>query len=207
MLTRLLIAWLATCAVGCVTTGYTGASRELAPQTLRAERGWIAVHDVPLLKQQAQYDCGPTALDMVLRYWQRDRPGTSAQVRDTDLRSSAGELRDHARKLGFLSFVMEGKFEDILHELSHGRPVIVGTAKPTTDKTVAHYEVVVGVHPQSRRIATLDPSLGHRQHTLKGFLQEWLPTGQVLLVVLPPESPAEPRAQVHPDAPHSAALR
>ena len=84
------------------------------------------------------------------------------------------------------AFVIEGEVEDLVHELEAGRPAIVGTAKPTiTGEHVAHYEVVVGVHAASQRIATLDPAAGLRQNSYSGFFEEWLPTGRVLLVVLP----------------------
>jgi hypothetical protein len=79
--------------------------------------------------------------------------------------------------------------------------VIVGMAKPTATGAVAHYEVVVGLHVDSRRIATLDPAAGMKQNTLLGFLKEWQPTGRVLLVVLPREPASLARYEqrrVHP---------
>jgi hypothetical protein len=84
---------------------------------------------------------------------------------------------------------------------------VVGTAKPViAGERAAHYEVVVGIHPQTRRVATLDPAAGVRQNSFAGFLEEWLSTGQVLLVVLPPAGHAVRGANAKPDAPrHTAA--
>jgi ABC-type bacteriocin/lantibiotic exporter with double-glycine peptidase domain len=182
-----LAIWLSGCAQ------YTGTGRALTPNVWERERGWISVAHVPLLRQTSEHDCGPSALAMVLAYWTQmaatsaPQPETGMALHD-DRRYSAGELRDRARSLGFAAYVVEGQLEDILHELQQARPVIVGMAKPTLKGAVAHYEVVVGLHPATRRIATLDPALGWRVNSLAGFLQEWLPAGQLLLVVLGPTS-------------------
>ena len=195
------IALVLACCLGsaCASAGYTGAARDLAPHTLRTEPGWIAVDHVPLMRQHGLHDCGPTALAMVLSYWY---PAVPAQrwtpTEKTDRRLSAGELRDRARKLGMAAFVVEGTFEDIAHELERKRPVIVGTVKPIGgDRGVSHYEVVVGMHPETKRIATLDPAAGWRQNTLEEFLKEWAPSGRLLLVVLPREAPAVAAAAPH----------
>lgn len=167
---------------------YTGTGRELTAGALVSERGWLSVSQVPLLRQHSEHDCGPTALAMVLGYWQR-RAGvatTPPVSAGSDRRYSAAELRDQARALGFSAFVVAGTLPDLVHELQQQRPVIVGMAKPTVHGAVAHYEVVVAIHAASQRIATLDPALGWRQNSLRGFLQEWVPAGQLLLVVLGP---------------------
>jgi ABC-type bacteriocin/lantibiotic exporter with double-glycine peptidase domain len=169
--------------LGCV--GYTGAARNLAPNAWKHERGWIAVDDVPVFRQHAEFDCGPTALAMVLGYWRKALPPDQRSAFPANQRASAGELRDYARARGMSAFVVAGTLADIAHELKQKRPVIVGVAKPSTNGAVAHYEVVVGLHPETQRIATLDPAVGWRQNSLMGFMKEWMPTGCVLLVVLP----------------------
>jgi ABC-type bacteriocin/lantibiotic exporter with double-glycine peptidase domain len=177
--------WWLLCLALCGCNAYTGAARDVTPNIWKHERGWVAVDDVPLFRQRAELDCGPTALAMVLAYWKVGVPGERWQPGPGDTRVSAGELRDHARSLGLAAFVVEGGLDDIKHELSAGRPVIVGVAKPTVEGDVAHYEVVVGLHVESKRIATLDPAAGWRQNSLEGFLHEWIPTGRVLLIVAP----------------------
>jgi len=186
---RCFAAILACGLSGCI---YTGSARDLRPDALQRERGWIGVEGVLPLRQHAEHDCGPIALQMVLRYWHKPAP-QRALLTAQDARVPASELRDDAREAGLLSYVMEGSFEDILYELRHGRPVIVGMAKPTPKGAVAHYEVVIGIHPATRRVATLDPAFGWRQNSLEGFLREWLPTGSVLIVFMPRESEDAPR--------------
>ena len=189
------IALVLACCLGsaCASAGYTGAARNFEPQALRSEPGWIAVDHVPLMRQHGLHDCGPTALAMVLSYWYPAVPAERwTPVQKTDRRLSAGELRDRARALGLSAFVVEGTLEDIAHELKRKRPVIVGTVKPIggRDRGVSHYEVVVGIHPKTKRIATLDPAAGWRQNSLEEFLKEGAPSGRLLLVVLPREAPA-----------------
>lgn len=174
----------------CSVNAYTGAARELRPETLRTEPGWLVVDGVPLLRQRGEHDCGPAALAMVLGYWHPEVPAARFTSPPTVEQTSARELRNRAYALGLTAFVVEGTLEDIVFELRRKRPVIVGVAKPTVTGGVAHFEVVVGLHVASQRIATLDPGAGLRQNLLADFLREWIPTGRVLLVVLPRAPPA-----------------
>jgi Peptidase C39 family len=177
-LAPLLAAWCSACGV------YIGSATTLNPQALTREPGWVAVQGVPLLRQHDEHDCGPTALTMVLNFWQ---PQHSAQTLalPVDRQVSVGELRDLARARGLSSFVVAGTPEDLVYELEHGRPAIVGVAKRTVRNAVTHYEVVVGMHKGSQRVATLDPAVGFQQNSFSGFLEEWQATGRVLLVVVP----------------------
>jgi len=135
--------------------------------------------------QRGRHDCGPTALAMVLRYWDAAfdvRPLLDAPA---DVRVSAASLRDTARAAGFSAFVVQGTVDDLVHEIKAGRPVILGMAKPTATGPIAHYEVLIGFHPASGRVALLDPAVGPRQASYRDLLEEWTPTGSVLLAVLP----------------------
>jgi len=178
------LAWLylGTAALGCST--YTGSAETLRPRELSQTAGWLAVEGVPLLRQAREHDCGPTALSMVLAYWQPNRPGALGVLPD-DRQVTVRELRDLARNRGFSAFVVAGKPADLVYELGHGRPVIVGVAKPTLKGAATHYEVVIGMHRDSQRVATLDPAAGWRQNSFAGFLAEWEATGRVLLVLVP----------------------
>jgi predicted double-glycine peptidase len=216
---RYLIAWVTLLLTAC--SAYTGGATTLAPQQMRDEPGWISVPGVKPLRQKDQNDCGPTALAMVLNYWQPERASEPLAALPRDRQVSAGELRDAARARGLKAFVVEGEPDDLVHELEKGRPVIVGTAKRTVKDAVTHFEVVVGMHRSSKRVATYDPALGIRQNSFMGFLTEWETTGRVLLVIMPeaaaptanptanppanpaapaPTSPEEPTATEQPAA-------
>jgi hypothetical protein len=181
---KLKLAAIALCLLAGAC-GYTGRAHALTPEVWKTEPGWIAVDHVRMRHQKSEYDCGPTALQMVLDHWCNSGPALATGF-DPGRRTTAGELRDRARQLGFDAYVVAGTFEDIKHELALNRPVIVGVAKPVgKNKAVAHYQVVVGIQPKTSRIATLDPDQGWRENTFAGFLEEWTPAKRLLLVMLP----------------------
>jgi ABC-type bacteriocin/lantibiotic exporter with double-glycine peptidase domain len=188
----LLVSCLALGMSGCV--GYTGAARDVSADILMQERGWVAVRGMTLIRQRAGHDCGPTALAIVVRHY---LPALSAAETtrgfDPERRASAAELRERARELGLSAFVLEATVEDLAHELERQRPVIVGVAKSTATGPVSHYEVVIGIHPRTRRVLTLDPAVGWRQNSLLEFMKEWVSTGNVAIFVLPVAAPTASR--------------
>jgi ABC-type bacteriocin/lantibiotic exporter with double-glycine peptidase domain len=144
------------------------------------------VPNVPFVAQKSDADCGPAALAMVLAHF-----GVSAtldQVTVLDPPSEggvrAGALRDVARGKGLEAFVVSGTLDDLVAQIDHGRPVLVGLAKPMVgSRAIAHYEVVVGINRPKHLILSLDPSRGPRQNSLEGFAREWVPTHQVTIVI------------------------
>lgn len=181
-----LAAALALGAGGCAA--YQGGAVSAERSLPEREPGWIWISGVPEVLQRGDKDCGPAALSAVLAYW-----GRSTEPRDiqTSLGHTAGErvgaseLTSYARTAGFDAYVFKGALTDVTSELRQGRPVIVGVAKRYRDAVLAHYEVVVGVHPSSQAMLTLDPAHGWRKNTLSAFMSEWEPTGRVVIVVLP----------------------
>ena len=66
-----------------------------------------------------------------------------------------------------------------------GRPVIVGVHKQLSSReALAHYEVVVGLHPKRQLVLTLDPAHGLRENQLSAFLSEWERAEHTTLVVM-----------------------
>jgi ABC-type bacteriocin/lantibiotic exporter with double-glycine peptidase domain len=177
-------AVMALAAVGC----YTGSSRSITPHEVAADPGWTFVPGVPLIRQNAEMDCGAAAMAMVLARW--SLPTTVDQITAVyPARAGhgikAGDLRDLARAKGLDAFVISGQLSDLTTELSRGHPVLVGVVKPYRDRQLAHYQVVIGIHREKRRILTLDPADGWREDSLEGFAREWIPAHQVTLVVFP----------------------
>jgi len=177
-------------ACGC----YAGSARGVTPaeaSALAADPTWTVVRDVPFVAQRGDEDCGPAALAMLMAGL--GQPVTLAEVARAEPPNKggvrAGDLRDFARGRGLEAFVVAGTFDDLFGELSRGRPVLVGLAKPMTGgRALAHYEVVVAINRRARQVLTLDPAGGLRQNSLEGFAREWAPTGRVTLIAFRPAS-------------------
>jgi ABC-type bacteriocin/lantibiotic exporter with double-glycine peptidase domain len=185
-------AGAAALVAGAVLTGacssYAGSARDFAPAALEREAGWIAVDGVPLVEQETESECGAAAIAMVVSYWTgKPTAGLLAEIRPAPERGlAAARLRQFARGHGLAAFLIEGDLADLEREVRRGRPVLVGMAKPQRRGVLAHYEVVVAVHPRERRIVTLDPGHGWRQNSFAGFLAEWRPVRGLALMVSPP---------------------
>ena len=170
--------------VGC--SGYLGSARDFNPAELDRESGWIAVRTVPPIRQQAEEDCGVAAIAMVMAYWKHPvsrqeileacpvKPGEGIR---------AADLRDFAKRFGLVAHLIHGEWPDFQIELTQDHPVLVGLIKPYASGNVSHYEVVVGIRPDSQEVVTLDPAQGWRINTAEGFLREWTPAGRLTLVV------------------------
>lgn len=191
MRAKLGLLLLGVTALGC----YTGSAHDVSPRRAAAvaqDASWKVVGDVPFVKQQSDADCGPAALAMVLAHF-----GVQASLADVvamDPPDSegvrAGALRDTARAKGLSAFVVPGTFVDLVQQLERGRPILVGLAKPIVGgRAVAHYEVVVAIDRKDKRIMTLDPGRGLRENSLEGFAREWVPTGQVTIIVFRADQP------------------
>ena len=181
-------AFAAIASLGCAV--YPGTARPASVEDLRGEEGWILLDSVPYVPQVSDKGCGAACLAMVFRHW-----GIETQVEALEeefgdpvhegIRASA--LRDAARRRGLSAYLFAGTAADLEHELSRGRPVVVGLAKPHDEGFTSHFEVVVGLHPAQQRIAALDPGIGLTCDSLTGFENEWMPTKGVMLVVFVPE--------------------
>jgi hypothetical protein len=175
-------------AAGC-TSAYRGSAHPFSPSALSRDAGWTSVAEVPVLRQEAELDCGPTAAAMMLAYWGRAASPASLRLAPGH-GLQAGTLRDLLRARGLEVYLVEGGLDDLERELGEGRPVLVGLAKPYQNGIYAHYEIVAGVNRARGLIATIDPASGWQEDTVTGFMREWRPTHHLTLVV----SPAEPSA-------------
>jgi ABC-type bacteriocin/lantibiotic exporter with double-glycine peptidase domain len=183
-------AWGALALLLCAAPAcYTGSERDVSGEWVtqaRADQSWQIVSNVPFVAQKSDVDCGPAALTMVLGHF--NVPATLEQVTALDPPEGGGvraaALRDVARGKGLEAFVVSGTMVDLANQIGRGRPVLVGLAKPMVGRrAVAHYEVVVGINRAKRQVLSLDPSRGPRQNSFEGFAREWIPTGEVTIVI------------------------
>lgn len=170
--------------VGC----YHGTARSLSPGDLGRDPGWVVVHDLRLIRQSADRDCGAAALAMMLQRW--SVAATPAEI----LRAvpagpghaiALGALRDFARQKGLAAFVIKGEMADLVKEVGLDRPVLVGLVQRYSDRARSHFEVVAGINQTARRVLLLDPAHGLREDGFDGFAREWGAAGWPTLVVVP----------------------
>jgi ABC-type bacteriocin/lantibiotic exporter with double-glycine peptidase domain len=183
-------AWLLgalVVATGCATV--VPAGRPFAAARFVDEPGWLAVRDVPLVRQTRQMDCGPAATAMLLAYWDRGESVEAIRAASgvpAERGVTAGALRDHLRARGLEAYLFGGVMEDLERELSAGRPVMVGTVRRGAGGFVAHYQVVVGLHGERREIVVLDPAEGSLIIALDTFDKRWTEAKRLAMVAFPP---------------------
>ncbi len=172
---------------------YLGSAARFDPKEFTESPGWTFVTDVPFIRQRSDTDCGAAALAMTLNYW-----GVHVQLADllqvipvSRRGIKARALRDFARAQGLDAFVVEGKLMDLNTELRKRRPVVVGLVKRFSGRATTHYEVVVGINFDQKRLAMLDPAEGWRQDSWEGFVKEWTLAQSMTLVLFPRLAPAE----------------
>src|SRR5262249_55661815 len=133
---RILVTALAlVVAGGCAGSRVAGKAFE--PTRLSRESGWTAAANVPVLRQTRELDCGPGAdanlLDCRGSQAEPHAPRLGAGVKP-DRGLQAGAIRQPLRARGLLAYLVVGDVGDLQRELAAGRPVLVGLAKPFSDK-------------------------------------------------------------------------
>jgi len=185
----------AAASAGCVAVN-PGSAKTVDYEELRREPGWVLLDDVRFVPQETESDCGAAALSTVLARWNVDAPvATLAKECATPGAEGlrAADLRDAAKRRGLSAYLIEGCVADLEHELSRGRPVVVGLVKTAGPASVAHFEVIVGLHGADR-VAALDPARGLVCDALPAFAAEWAATKGATLVIFRPEAKTAPVA-------------
>lgn len=181
--------WRLAIALACATAcqlPYTGGARAVSPGTLGG--GWYQAAATPVVRQHQETDCGLAALAMVAGAWGRpwSVADLSHQLPPTERGVKLGQLRDLARARGFEAYAIRGSPADLVHELSHGRPVVLGLLLPfDRSHNASHYEVAVAIRPDDGTVVTIDPASGQwRQRSRQVLDLEWKPAGYATLVVV-----------------------
>ena len=177
-----IVAGSALASMSC----YRGSARSVSISDVNREDGWTLVHGVPLIRQSSEHGCGAAALAMVMQRW--GVPSSDADIaRDIPGGERggipAGALRDLARQKGLRAFLVRGTEADLMREVTSDRPVLVGLVQRYTNRSYAHYEVIVGLNQRTHQILMLDPGRGMREDDFVTFATEWEGAGWLTLVV------------------------
>jgi hypothetical protein len=188
----IVVAIVAGGLAGCA--GYRGPARTISPAAI-AGPGWLRADPMVFVAARDENDCGPAAVAMLLasRGMQRGAAWTAPAGGAT-----ARGLRDELRRHQLRAYVIDGLLSDLERELTAGRAVIVGTIKQLGGTQVSHFELVVALHPEQRRVVTLDPAAGLRESPLDGFESEWARARHTTIVALPATSAIATRPSEFP---------
>ena len=156
---------------------------------------WV---DVPFVAQTLD-GCGSASISMVMQYW-ASKSGTAApgaadagRIQKALFAASqngipASAVQNYFEKSGYRTFAFAGKWEDLVHHIEEGRPLIV-SLRASAPSRVLHYVVVVGIDPERGDVFLNDPA---QQKMLRisrqGFESEWNPTHNWTLLAVPRSS-------------------
>ncbi len=178
----LLVAALA--GAGCA-----GAPPRAAPLSSQAVR-----LDLPLVRQDALYDCGLASLSALCAYWDvelsEDRRAELAAMAEHEEGLSGAELRAALLELGLEVYLFSGSLDRAVTGLySHvdaGRPPLVMLSP---DGRNQHYGLVLGYDPTRGALIVLDPSKGEVLADNATFERDWARCDNFTLLACRP--PAE----------------
>lgn len=152
---------------------------------------WI---DVPFVRQPPE-GCGAASVAMVMKYWARQehRPLSGAddvasiqrQVDSPRLHGATPFALEHyLQQHGFLTFALQGTWDDLIHQIGKGRPLIVALRPP--GQRALHYVVLAGVD-SARNTVTMNDPAERKLLTQEraGFERDWSATHDWMLLAVP----------------------
>ena len=129
---------------------------------------------VSYIRQIADHTCGPAALAMLLKYWQK--PGSQQQlIKQCHTTERSGTTRKNlihaARARGlYVHSHSQASYAELRYLVQHGIPVLVNFRE--LEENIGHYGVVVEVSSQHLLIHDLYHGLAFKMFA-KLFKQRW----------------------------------
>jgi ABC-type bacteriocin/lantibiotic exporter with double-glycine peptidase domain len=154
--------------VGCRTTPMPAAP--LSESAVRL--------DLPLVRQDALYDCGLASISALCQYWGVDIPAEERAQLARTAQDNAGltgsEVRAALEQLGMEVYLFEGSLDrtltGIYGHVDAGRPPLVMVS---TDGSGHHYELVLGYDEPRNNLILLDPMKGEILVPVSMFDLNW----------------------------------
>lgn len=172
----------------CLTLASTGCGLLLgraSPATSGDQGTWTRVPNLTMREQNHDHDCGAAALDTVLAYWKVTPPVRKRADMEATSGFTAGQMRDEARRLDLEAFALSGEVADLLFEIDHARPVIVGLVEEVDGRRLSHFVVVAGHDRAADRFIYADPDRGWRTVGRVDLEREWTAAGRPMVVIHP----------------------
>lgn len=177
-------ALIALLLAGCATSGTPLRDAELSDDAV--------VLDVPVVLQDARYDCGVSALSMLLAYYGVPSDSERADV----LRARAGveqgltggDLEEYMQSEGFETALFEGELDHsirgLYYHLERGRPLV---AAMHVGEGSNHFVLVTGYDPDNHWILLQDPQRGALVFAEGQFEHAWQDARRFTLLATPAE--------------------
>lgn len=176
----LLICYLLTACATAPQTEQLLASNTLEPV--------VQLRHVPFIAQR-QYQCGPAALAMMLRFRGSD-VSMEQLIPEVYLPERNGSLQIEmlasARRHHQIPYVIDPRMEDLLQEIAAGNPVLVLLNLGLQWAPQWHYAVAIGYDLVQRQITLHSGSEAGRRMTLTTFERTWQRAGQWAVVIAAP---------------------
>ena len=136
------------------------------------------VYEVPYVRQNDTYWCGPASLTMVLNYWGVNVTQEEVAVEIYDPATNLthiSEMRSYPQEHGFKTEELNGSINHLKKWISKGSPLIV-LQKFSLQNAYGHYRVIVGYDDEKELVITFDPILGSNYNiTYTEFTELWKP--------------------------------
>ena len=147
------------------------------------------VIDTPQTQQDEMYDCGLAAISALCGYYGVEIPSDQrtelARLASSHEGLSGNELRDALQRCGLEVYLFEGRLEggptSLQSNILARRPMLVLIDFAGNH----HYELVIGLDPDSHDLVLLDPALGRVVMPAADFEQRWALTRHFTMLAVP----------------------
>ena len=164
---------LAVCVMLSIDASCRTATTRWAPLSESAVR-----LDLPLVRQDALYDCGLASISALCQYWGTEIPAGEraalARAAAENSGLSGSELRTALAGLGLEVYLFEGSLDraptGVYGQLDAGRPLLVMLS---ADGTGHHYGLVLGYDEPRGNVIVLDPMKGEILVPAPVFDRNW----------------------------------
>ncbi len=173
--------------------------------------------DLPLVRQDALYDCGLASISALCQYWGIDVPDEQrvelARTAEDNAGLSGDEVRAALEALGLEVYLFTGSLDrtatGIYAHVDAGRPPLVMVSN---DAAVHHYELVLGYDDERSNVILLDPEKGEVVVPVTVFDRRWALCQRFTLLACPREeaqlAASQPRAvAASPPFPNNTSLQ
>ncbi len=166
---RALLVAILLGAAACVRPGLDDVRRDVA-----AGHGHL-ITGVPFIAQE-EFQCGPAALAMVLRFYGAavDHDEIAREIYLPSIRGTLNlDLEFYARRRGFQARAFQGTLDRVRDELRRGRPLIVFQDLGLPGYPVPHFAVLLGYDDRAGVVVLHSGTTPYRVASYAAFEASW----------------------------------